>query len=234
MDMWQDYDLDPDYEFEDPTWLGTDFYDEEKYYMAQRPARGAATAAPATTGVAEGVLEQVTTRPYGNKTLYNYKVGDAWYGIGDTEPDGVYEGDTIKFDYKQGKHNPKGGFYLNAIKGSFVVLQEAPVAEAAPSTGAAITPAVHQDPDDRTRSIIMQASMKVAAQLLSGAVGGEKPVLKIPAKGAEDTLMGFFDRTADHIYLKILDTGNYPTLDGQVIDSIDDDFDDEDVGEFDD
>jgi len=186
----------------------------------------AATAVPAgaQSFSASGVLSEIKTMTFGNKTLYTYVVDGTWYGAGDKDIADVYVGDTIAFDWKNGKANPKkpGEFYKNLIPNSVTVTQEG--AGAAPAAaGDTIAPATTAAPaqGDIQKMIVMQAMSKAGTQLLGDAIACG--ALKLPNKDKLGALLGFADRIIDHLYLKSITTELHPTLDGDLVDSLDDD-----------
>lgn len=64
-----------------------------------------------------GIVQQIKTRPYGNKLLYSIKANNAWYGFGDKSPR-FKEGDEVEFEFKT---NPKG--FNDVISATIKVVQ---------------------------------------------------------------------------------------------------------------
>lgn len=60
-----------------------------------------------------GVVENVSSRQFGHKTLWNLKVGGAIYGCGDNRPDAT-EGDFVEF----AATDPNAKGYRNVINGT--------------------------------------------------------------------------------------------------------------------
>ena len=213
--------------------------------MATRgaPAGAQQQQAPAATNfTAQGVYTETSQKAWNNKVLYNWKINGEWYGVGDREPDGIYEGDTISFEFKNGKMKDDGSFYKNLIGKSVQVVaagaapaQAAPVGNTAAPAQAAYTPA-SGGADDRQKNIVMQSSMRTAAQLLGAAITSGNLTLPANAKSGAKKTAGYdamvlaFGKLTDDIYLKAMNIDGYVTQDEAIIDSMDDD----DMGDFDD
>lgn len=205
----------------------TDDLKEIRHMAATRRARGGRTAAPKKEYFeGDGVVTKIDFFTWNNKDLYNITVDGTKYGIGEGEPEDVYEGDTIEFDwYESTKVDKQGNPYRNMVRKSINVTKE--------GTGQTANSGSSASYDDTQNSIVMQACFKAAGELIGSAIGGGQ--LKIPAKSQYDTIMQYFFDAADAMYLKVKDSDNFPTAEGTIVDSIDDDDDfDDDVGDFDD
>lgn len=216
--------------------------------MAQRgaaPQAGVAAAAAPQSFDVTGVYTETKEIAWSGKVLYNWKVAGDWYGVGDREPDGIYEGDTISFTFKNGKMKDDGTFYKNMIAKTVKVSAAGEVPAVATAQAAAasvggsvgyIAPATAVSPDARQKNIVMQSSMRTAGQLIGAAIQSGNLTLPANAKSGKKKDAGFdamvlaFEKLTDSIYLKAMNIDGYITQDEGIIDSIDD----ADMGDFDD
>lgn len=126
-----------------------------------------------------GVIEKAYRNDQG---FHSINVQDVWYGTYKTDCK-QYEGLEVEFDAEQ------KGKYWNA-KGV------TPVAGAAPAQGKSVAP---QSADARQKSIVLQSSYKVAADMLGSLIAGGH--IALGAKGkAYDTAMDLLDSTTVRIY----------------------------------
>jgi len=194
-----------------------------------RTARSTRSSAKAdAVHKAEGVLEGISTKDWNNKVMTNIKVDGDWYGLGSGKiPEDILEGDIIAFDYTVNSKNGKE--YKNAVAKTLELIEEGPGEDAKPAvkTGGSS----YNKSDDTHKSILRQVAYKVAGQGIVAAIVGDK--LKIGAKNQYDVIMDHIHNAADDIYLRLVNSDGYPTLESQIVDSIDDD-DDDDLGDFDD
>ena len=132
------------------------------------------------------MINGVCDKAYQNKSGYfSVLVNDTWYSTGKTDYKHL-EGQVVEFNAVQ------KGKYWN-VSGD--------VRAAAPTSTAGAAPS---SPDTRQQSIVLQASYKIAAPVLSGAISAG--LLNLGAKNkAYENMLGYLDELAKHIYSNCID-----------------------------
>lgn len=150
-----------------------------------------------------GKVEDITTRKFGEKTMYNAKVDGEWFGLAGFKPQFVV-GDTISFEFIQ--------------KGQFRNMDTSTISISEPAPEAPKTVVVSKDDywknkeaqDENKQHAIMYQAAKNAAISIVGAML-QKDLVKLPSKEPVTAVLALVDEITDRYYIQseLAYSGNY-------------------------